>query len=78
VCPFCFIYENPFQAVDLVAGARAIGLICLVAAPEGVDVVATVHPDVPIHTASLDDYLEENKYIVACLGDAGDRIFVTA
>jgi uracil phosphoribosyltransferase len=60
------------------AGCKDVRLICLVAAPEGVDAVAQAHGDVPIFTASLDDHLNENKYIVPGLGDAGDRIFGTA
>ena len=51
--------------------------MCLVAAPEGVKVVNEAHPDVPIFTASLDRQLNEHKYILPGLGDAGDRIFGT-
>ena len=35
------------------------------------------HPDVQIYTAALDEKLNDNKYIVPGLGDAGDRIFGT-
>ena len=35
------------------------------------------HPDIDIYTASLDDSLNENGYIVPGLGDAGDRLFGT-
>ena len=51
--------------------------ICLIAAPEGIDKVVSEHPDVPITVAHIDDCLNENKYIVPGLGDAGDRIFGT-
>lgn len=51
--------------------------MCLVAAPEGVQLVNKVHPDVPIYTAALDDHLNERGYIVPGLGDAGDRVFGT-
>lgn len=52
-------------------------LMCLVAAPEGVKVMAEKFPQVPIYTASLDDALNEHAYIMPGLGDAGDRLFGT-
>ena len=58
-------------------GARQLRLICLVAAPEGVDAVREAHPDVSIWTAALDRQLDENGYIRPGLGDAGDRVFGT-
>ena len=58
-------------------GARDLALICLVAAPEGVEAVRAKHPDVPIWTAALDRQLDENGYIRPGLGDAGDRVFGT-
>ena len=58
-------------------GAKEIRLLCLVAAPEGVTCVQKAHPDVRIYTASLDERLNENGYIVPGLGDAGDRMFGT-
>lgn len=58
-------------------GLKKIRLICLVAAPEGVEVVNKEHPDVEIFTAALDDHLNDHGYIVPGLGDAGDRIFGT-
>jgi uracil phosphoribosyltransferase len=58
-------------------GARQLRLICLVAAPEGVQAVRDAHPDVPIWTAALDRQLDENGYIRPGLGDAGDRVFGT-
>ena len=51
--------------------------MCLVAAPEGVQLVNDAHPDVSIYTAALDRRLNEKKYILPGLGDAGDRIFGT-
>jgi uracil phosphoribosyltransferase len=54
-----------------------IKLVNLIAAPEGVEAVATAHPDVEIHTASLDRQLNEKGYIMPGLGDAGDRQFGT-
>jgi uracil phosphoribosyltransferase len=58
-------------------GARRLRLICLVAAPEGVEAVREVHPDVSIWTAALDRQLDERGYIRPGLGDAGDRVFGT-
>jgi len=58
-------------------GARKIKLLCIVAAPEGIERVETEHPDVEIYTAVIDDHLNRNGYIVPGLGDAGDRIFGT-
>ncbi len=58
-------------------GAVRIKLINLIAAPEGVRAVASAHPDVTIHTASLDRQLNEKGYIMPGLGDAGDRQFGT-
>ncbi len=58
-------------------GATSIKFVCLLAAPEGVAVMRKAHPDVPIITASIDQYLNEHGYIVPGLGDAGDRLFGT-
>ncbi|SFC25780.1 uracil phosphoribosyltransferase [Alkalibacterium subtropicum] len=58
-------------------GASNIKFVCLVAAPEGVKVLQDAHPDVDIYTASLDEKLNENGYILPGLGDAGDRLFGT-
>lgn len=58
-------------------GATAVTLMCLVAAPEGVEVVRSRHPDVDIYTAAIDERLNHHGYIVPGLGDAGDRLFGT-
>ncbi len=58
-------------------GCTNIRLLCLVAAPEGVKKFQNDHPDIDIYTASLDQCLNENAYIVPGLGDAGDRLFGT-
>ena len=60
------------------AGARRLELVCLVAAPIGIEAVSSEHPDVPIWTAAVDRELDENAYIRPGLGDAGDRVFGTA
>ena len=55
----------------------SIKFVCLLAAPEGIEHFTDVHPDVPIYTAAIDEYLDENGYIIPGLGDAGDRLFGT-
>lgn len=58
-------------------GANNIKLMCLIAAPEGVELVQKEHPDVDIYLGALDEKLDEKGYIVPGLGDAGDRLFGT-
>lgn len=58
-------------------GCRHIKLICLIAAPEGIEVVEKENPDVDIFVAALDEKLNEHSYIIPGLGDAGDRLFGT-
>ncbi|WKU19174.1 uracil phosphoribosyltransferase [Advenella alkanexedens] len=59
------------------AGCREIRALVLVAAPVGIEKVLGKHPDVDVYTASVDEGLNENGYIIPGLGDAGDRIFGT-
>lgn len=59
------------------AGATAIRMICIVAAPEGVSVVQQRHPNVEIYTPVVDRQLNEHKFIVPGLGDFGDRLYGT-
>ena len=58
-------------------GARKISLVCLIAAPEGIERVHREHPDAEIYAAALDSHLNSHGYIVPGLGDAGDRLFGT-
>ncbi|CAG7655633.1 uracil phosphoribosyltransferase [Paenibacillus allorhizosphaerae] len=58
-------------------GCSQIKLMCLIAAPEGVQAVQKVHPDVDLYVAAIDDHLNDHGYIVPGLGDAGDRLFGT-
>lgn len=58
-------------------GVRKIKFVGLIGAPEGIQALSERHPDVPIHLAAIDERLNENKYIVPGLGDAGDRQFGT-
>jgi len=55
----------------------SIKFVCLIASPEGADLLTSEHPDVPIYTASIDERLNEHGYICPGLGDAGDRIYGT-
>jgi uracil phosphoribosyltransferase len=59
------------------SGAVRVRLVCLVAAPEGVERMADKHADVQIYTAALDRQLDERGFILPGLGDAGDRLFGT-
>ena len=70
------------SAVDAITqikkrGAKNIKFMCIIAAPEGLAFLQERHPDVQVFCAALDDHLNENKYIIPGLGDAGDRIFGT-
>ncbi|MCI9620459.1 MAG: uracil phosphoribosyltransferase [Dorea sp.] len=58
-------------------GVKYIRFLCIIAAPEGVERMKAEHPDVDLYIGALDDHLNEHKYIVPGLGDAGDRIFGT-
>jgi uracil phosphoribosyltransferase len=59
------------------AGGKHIKMVCLLAAPEGIEAFHDAHPDVPIITAAVDEGLNEHAYIVPGLGDAGDRLYGT-
>lgn len=67
------------DAIELLKGkgVKRIKFLSIIAAPEGIKKVETKHPDVQVYCAHIDDHLNENKYIVPGLGDAGDRIFGT-
>lgn len=82
-----FIVVDPMlatggSAIDAVQmlknkGAKNIRLMCLIAAPEGVEAVLEAHKDINIYVAHIDEKLNDHGYIVPGLGDAGDRIFGT-
>jgi uracil phosphoribosyltransferase len=59
------------------AGAHSVRLIAIIAAPEGIERLASAHPDVAIVVAAVDRELNEKGYIVPGLGDAGDRLYGT-
>jgi len=77
--PMLATANSAVAAVDLLKarGCRAIRMVCLLAAPEGIAHFHTRHPEVPIWTAAIDSHLDAHGYIVPGLGDAGDRIFGT-
>jgi len=66
-------------AIDMLKqrGCKPSKLMCLIAAPEGVQAVQERHPEVDIYLAALDERLNEHGYIVPGLGDAGDRLYGT-
>tara|TARA_R110002020_G_scaffold358559_4_gene570935 strand:- start:14370 stop:15005 length:636 start_codon:yes stop_codon:yes gene_type:complete len=79
VDPMLATGNSSVAAIDLLkqAGATNLRFLCLLAAPEGIKRMQEAHPDVPIVTASVDERLNEQGYIVPGLGDAGDRMFGT-
>ena len=58
-------------------GATKIKFMGILAAPEGIKAMQEAHKDVPIYVAAIDEYLDQNGYILPGLGDAGDRQFGT-
>lgn len=56
---------------------KNIHFMCIIAAPEGVELMKKEHPDVDMYIGALDEKLNDHGYIVPGLGDAGDRIFGT-
>lgn len=79
VDPMLATGNSSVAAIDMLkdAGAKNIRFLCLLASPEGVARMKEAHPDVPIVTASVDECLNDQGYIVPGLGDAGDRMFGT-
>ncbi len=70
---------SAIDAIDVLKknNVKNIKFLCIIAAPDGIKALQEKHSDVEIYTASIDEGLNENKYIVPGLGDAGDRIFGT-
>jgi len=58
-------------------GVKSIKLMCLIAAPEGIERIQGDHPDIDIYVAAVDEKLNDHGYIVPGLGDAGDRLYGT-
>ena len=79
VSPVLATGNTAVAAVDRLKerGAKEIRAVCLIAAPEGVERIRGIHPDVPLWTAALDDGLDSKAFIRPGLGDAGDRAYGT-
>jgi uracil phosphoribosyltransferase len=79
VSPVLATGNTAVAAVDRLKehGAKQIRCVCLICAPEGIDNLRGVHPDVLIWTAAIDDRLDEHAFILPGLGDAGDRAYGT-
>lgn len=58
-------------------GTKKVTMVCVISAPEGIEFLQREHPDVEIFTASVDERLNDKKYIVPGLGDFGDRLYGT-
>jgi uracil phosphoribosyltransferase len=67
------------QAIQLVqeSGGKNLAVVCVVAAPEGVDAIEKLDPNTPIFSAALDRELNSRKYILPGVGDYGDRLYGT-
>jgi uracil phosphoribosyltransferase len=79
VAPVLATANTAVAAIDRLKerGASDIRFVCLIAAPEGVERLRGIHPDVAIWTAAVDEKLDEQAFVVPGLGDAGDRAFGT-
>lgn len=73
--------NSAIDAIKLFANKKVhqknIRFVSLISAPEGLEKVQKLYPEVKIITASIDRGLNNNGYILPGLGDAGDRIFNT-
>ena len=56
---------------------KNIHALTVISAPEGINKIKENHPDITLVTASIDEKLDDNWYIVPGLGDMGDRLFGT-
>jgi uracil phosphoribosyltransferase len=79
VVPVLATANTAVAAVDRLKerGGKDIRIVSLICAPQGVDHMRGIHPDVPIWTAAIDEGLDEKGFIVPGLGDAGDRAYGT-
>ena len=70
---------SAIAAIDFLKqhGCKQIIMMNIIGCPEGVQAVQEAHPDVELYLAAVDEKLNEHKYIIPGLGDAGDRIFGT-
>lgn len=79
VTPVLATANTAVAAVDRLkeCGGKDIRLVCVVAAPQGLERMRGLHPDVRIWTAAIDETLDEHAFIVPGFGDAGDRAYGT-
>ncbi|MCF8475810.1 MAG: uracil phosphoribosyltransferase [Pseudolabrys sp.] len=79
IVPVLATANTAVAAVDRLKerGAKDVRLVCMVSAPEGIERIRGIHPDVRIWTAAIDECLNEQAFIVPGLGDAGDRAYGT-
>ncbi len=79
IVPVLATANTAVAAVDRLKerGARDIRLVCMVSAPQGIDRMRGIHPDVSLWTAAIDPGLDDHAFIVPGLGDAGDRAYGT-
>jgi uracil phosphoribosyltransferase len=79
VAPVLATANTAVAAVDRLKerGAKDLRLVTLICAPDGIERMRGLHPDVPIWTAAVDDGLDDNAFILPGLGDAGDRAYGT-
>ncbi len=70
---------SAIAAIDFLKqhGCKSIIMMNIIGCPEGVEAVTKAHPDVDLYIAAIDEKLNDHKYIIPGLGDAGDRIFGT-
>ena len=79
VAPVLATGNTAVAAIDRLKehGAKQIRFVCLISAPQGIDHLHGIHPDVAIWTAAIDATLDEHAFILPGLGDAGDRAYGT-
>jgi len=79
VSPVVATANTAVAAIDRLKerGASDIRVVCMIAAPEGVERLRGIHPDVNLWTAAVDDHLDSDAFIVPGLGDAGNRAYGT-
>ena len=79
IVPVLATANTAVAAVDRLKerGAKDVRLVCMIGAPEGVERIRGIHPDVRIWAAAIDERLNEQAFIVPGLGDAGDRAYGT-
>ncbi len=79
IVPVLATANTAVAAIDRLkeSGAKEVRVVCLIAAPEGLERLRGIHPDVLVWTAAIDQGLNEQAFIIPGLGDAGDRAYGT-